>query len=414
VAIVLSAQGVTAVLALGRPRRRRVFLLAGAVGGLAAAGVTLALAALADPRLIVEELTDPVRSGTIAALLGGLLSAPLAYLLVAPIERLAGDIPRARLVELAELSNPLLKMIAAQAPGTWQHSLAMANMAEICANAIGANALLVRVGAYYHDLGKALQPAYYIENLTSGQLSPHAELAPETSADAIFSHVTEGVRLGREHGLPNPIIEFMHMHHGDGLVEYFWSKCLEQGNPRGLGEDDFRYPGIRPQSRETAILAICDAVEAASRSLHKPDGRGIDALVQRIVYGKLHSGQLDESGLTVPELRRLANTLCDTLKHAHHVRLEYPWQREERARSSAGLPVVGELPAVLATGSLAPSRPGNGPATLPPAPPGEAAAAQVEAPAEDSGDRTARLAGLPAGRTPLVVDSAEGPRSPKA
>jgi hypothetical protein len=122
----------------------------------------------------------------------------------------------------------------------------------------------------------------------------------------------------------------MHMHHGDGVLEYFWAKCVEKGNPNQLTVDAFRYPGKRPQNRETAILAICDALEASSRTLRQPDARTIEALVQRIVYGKLHLGQLDESGLTMAELKTLANTLVDQLRHAHHGRIEYPWQREQR------------------------------------------------------------------------------------
>jgi hypothetical protein len=192
------------------------------------------------------------------------------------------------------------------------------------------------------------------------------------SADAIFSHVTEGVRMARANKLPTPIIDFMHMHHGDGLLEYFWGKCLEQGNPKNLHPASFRYPGVKPQSRETAILAICDAVEAASRTLHKPDARAIETVVQRIVYGKLHNGQLDESSLTVADLRRLANTLVDTLKHAHHVRIEYPWQKEERARLAAATsriitagPSASPLPAPAGPTPLASPPAGSGP--LPPA-----------------------------------------------
>jgi putative nucleotidyltransferase with HDIG domain len=335
VAIVLCAQGLGAVLAFPRGKRRRSFLVAGFVGGCAAAGAYVAAAYLYGAPHPELELGDPLRSPLVASFIGGLLAAPLAVLLRALVERIGGEIPRVRLIELADLENPLLKQIAAAAPGTWQHSLAMANMAEIAANAIGANALLARVGAYYHDLGKSLQPQYYIENVGHGQKSPHEELAPELSADAIFSHVTEGVRMARAHGIPPGIIDFMHMHHGDGLLEYFWAKCQEQGNPHGLTEAAFRYPGIKPQSRETAILAICDAVEAASRTLRKGDVRAIEQLVQRIVYGKLHNGQLDESGLTVAELKQLANTLVDMLKHAHHGRIEYPWQREEREREAA-------------------------------------------------------------------------------
>jgi membrane-associated HD superfamily phosphohydrolase len=174
------------------------------------------------------------------------------------------------------------------------------------------------------------------------------------SADAIFAHVTEGVRLARAHGLPSAVIDFMHMHHGDGLLEYFWGKCLEQGNPGHLTQSAFRYPGIKPQTRETAILAICDAVEAASRTLRKPEARAIEQLVQRIVYGKLHLGQLDESGLTVAELKKLANTLVDTLKHAHHVRIEYPWQKEERAAAQLAATVPLASPVRVVTTETSP------------------------------------------------------------
>jgi putative nucleotidyltransferase with HDIG domain len=345
VGLVLATQGLAATLALVRGRKRRDFWMAGLVGAGAAATSYIGVYFLYSQTLPVEELLNPLRSPLVASLLGGLAIGPVAVLLRPLVERATGQISKARLIELADLQNPLLRQIAQQSPGTWQHSLAMANMAEVAANAIGANALLTRCGAYYHDLGKSLQPQYYIENLHQGAGSPHDALPPEVSADAIFSHVTEGVRVGRAHGLPEPIIDFMHMHHGDGLLEYFWSKCQEQGNPKGLTASAFRYPGVPPQSRETAILCICDAVEAASRTLKQPDGKAIEALVQRIVYGKLHLGQLDESGLSVADLKILAATLVGNLKHAHHVRIEYPWQREERARVSDQMTVPGSLEA---------------------------------------------------------------------
>jgi cyclic-di-AMP phosphodiesterase PgpH len=331
VVAVLTAQGVAAVLIVREnERRKRRILLGAAAGGVAAAATYGACYYLAFHALPTGELADPLRSAWLAAACGGLLAGVAAIPAKPLYQYLLGDINKNKLVELGDLSHPLLKQIAAQAPGTWQHSLAMANMAEVAANAIGADGRLVRVGAYYHDLGKALQPEYYVENLTPGETSPHDKLAPEVSCDAIFSHVTEGVRLARKHKLPERIIDFIHMHHGDGLLEYFWARCKSQGNPSGLVEADFRYPGVKPQSRETAILAICDAVEAASRTLKSPDDRAIQNLVQRIVYGKLHLGQLDESGLSVADLRVISNSLMETIKHAHHGRIEYPWQEEER------------------------------------------------------------------------------------
>jgi cyclic-di-AMP phosphodiesterase PgpH len=336
VTAILLIQALTASLFLpDRIRRRwRVAFatgLAAAVSGLLAYGIVHYLTRGSAP---VHELADPSASSWLAAGVGGLFAAFFAVPAVPALQVACGEITDGALITLEDLSHPLLRQIADKAPGTWQHSLAMANMAEIAANAIGANGRLVRVGAYFHDLGKSLQPKYFIENVESGEQSPHDRLPPDVSCDAIFAHVTEGIALARRHGLPDRIIDFMHMHHGDGVLEYFWAKCQEQGNPGHLTSEDFRYPGVPPQSRETAILAICDAVEAASRTLRRPDQKAIDSLVQRIVYGKLHLGQLDESGLSMADLRRVNDSLRETIKHAHHGRIEYPWQREERAREA--------------------------------------------------------------------------------
>ena len=334
---VLGAQSAIPPLVLGDRRHKlRHIALAGLVSGLAAAVLYSALLYLATNAVPFSELSASlVRSSLMATVIGALGAAFLAAVFKPAYQFLLGEITQNKLVELEDLSNPLLKQIASDSPGTWQHSLAMANMAEIAANDIGANGRLVRVGAYYHDLGKSLQPKYFIENLEAGEASPHDRLPPEVSCDAIFAHVTEGIRLARQKGLPERIIDFMHMHHGDGLLEYFWAKCQESGNPNNLTADDFRYPGVPPQSRETAILAICDAVEAASRTLKNPDDQAVSKLVQRIVYGKLHLGQLDESGLSMADLRKISDSLRETIKHAHHGRIEYPWQREERERQAA-------------------------------------------------------------------------------
>lgn len=286
------------------------------------------------------ELHHPLRSPWVATMIGPALATVLAAPLMPLYQLLVGEITHGRLVALEDLSHPLLRQIAEKSPGTWQHSLMMANMAEIAANAVGGNGRLVRVGAYFHDLGKSLQPKYFIENLEPGETSPHDKLPPEVSCDAIFAHVTEGIVTARKAALHERIVDFMHMHHGNGVLEYFWAKCKEQGNPRALSVEDFRYPGVPPQSRETAILAICDAVEAAARTLKKPDAASIDSLVQRIVYGKLHLGQLDESGLSMRDLRRVADSLRETIKHANHGRIEYPWQKAQQDASASPEPLV--------------------------------------------------------------------------
>jgi len=336
VAIMLMVQAGAAGLVIAeRPKKRvRATLTAGLAATLFTAATYPLMLYLTAGRLPLDELKDPVHSAWLASAIGPALATVLTIAVVPLYQLLVGEITQSKLVELEDLSNPLLKQIAQKSPGTWQHSLMMANMAEIAANAIGANGRLVRVGAYYHDLGKSLQPKYFIENLEPGETSPHDKLPPETSCDAIFAHVTEGIVTARRAGLHERIIDFMHMHHGNGVLEYFWGKTKEQGNPKGFSVEHFRYPGVPPHSRETAILSICDAVEAASRTLKKPDVQAIDNLVQRIVYGKLHLGQLDDSGLSMSDLRKIAESLRDTIRHANHGRIEYPWQKAQQDASA--------------------------------------------------------------------------------
>jgi cyclic-di-AMP phosphodiesterase PgpH len=337
VAVMLMVQAGAAGLVIAeRPKKRlRAVLIAGAAATLFTAATYPLMLYLTTGRFPIDELAQPAQSAWLAAAAGPALATVLALFVVPVYQLLVGEITHGKLVELEDLSHPLLKQIANKAPGTWQHSLMMANMAELAANAIGANGRLVRVGAYFHDLGKSLQPKYFIENLEPGETSPHDKLPPDVSCDAIFAHVTEGIVAARRAGLHERIIDFMHMHHGNGVLEYFWGKCREHGNPKELSVEHFRYPGVPPQSRETAILSICDAVEAASRTLKKPDVSAIDNLVQRIVYGKLHLGQLDDSGLSMSDLRRVAESLRDTIKHANHGRIEYPWQKAQQDASAS-------------------------------------------------------------------------------
>jgi len=335
IAILMLVQASTAGLVVAeRPKQRwRSALVAGAVTTLFTAATYVLLTYLTTGT--IPSFADPLRSPWLAAAIGPAIATLLAVPLIPIYQLLVGEITQGKLVDLEDLSNPLLRQIAERSPGTWQHSLMMANMAEIAANTIGASGRLVRVGAYYHDLGKSLQPKYFIENLEPGETSPHDQLPPEVSCDAIFAHVTEGIVTARKAGLHERIIDFMHMHHGNGVLEYFWGKTREQGNPRGLSIEQFRYPGHPPQSRETAILAICDAVEAASRTLKKPEPAAIESLVQRIVYGKLHLGQLDESGLSMSDLRRVSDSLRETIRHANHGRIEYPWQKAQQDASAS-------------------------------------------------------------------------------
>ncbi|HEX7702886.1 MAG TPA: HDIG domain-containing protein, partial [Kofleriaceae bacterium] len=345
VAILLLAQiAVAALVVAERPKHRAGSVMrAGVAATLVMALAYPALQFLTTGKLPLAELSDPVRSAWVAATLAPVIATVLALLLVPFYQLLVDEITQSKLTVLEDRSQPLLKQIAEKSPGTWQASLMIANLGDNAANAIGANGRLVRVGAYYHDLGKSLQPKYFIENLEPGETSPHDKLPPDASCDAIFAHVTEGILAARKAGLHERIVDFMATHHG-GTLEYFWDKCREHGNPKGLTVDYFRYPGLLPQSRETAILAICDAVEAASRTIKRSDPTAIDSLVQRIVYGKLHSGQLDEAGLSMAELRKITASLCETIRQGIHGRTDNVLAKAEQSASATSLPISTTAP----------------------------------------------------------------------
>ncbi len=320
-------------------RKRNVFLiLSGLLSGVVGACVYIATKEIFDGFDVQRELDSPWRSGPIAALASGLLSGVGAFVLQPAASRVIGAVSRAQLILLTDLEQPLLKKMAAQAPGSWEHSRAMANLAEASAAAIGADALLTRVGAYYHDLGKTCQAKYFIENLTRGERSPHEDLEPDVSADAIMAHVVEGTRILREGRVPEAVVEFSYTHHGTSIIEYFWHKCLAQGNPKGLTEESFRYPGVRPRTRETAILMLIDSIEAGARTVDPPTREKFLEMVQRVIFVKLHQGQLDESGLSVSDIRTLSTHITDALVNAYHKRIRYPWQ-DAHDRGEAPLPV---------------------------------------------------------------------------
>ncbi len=269
-----------------------------------------------------------LESVPVSLLLLGPSSALVAVFLREPAMAVLGGVTRRRLQRLTDLEQPVLQKIAQEAPGTWEHSRAMANLAEAASLAVGADPLLTRVGAYYHDLGKTIQPKYFVENLDLGEPSPHDGLDPDVSADAIMAHVVQGTHMLRDAGIPEPVIEFAYTHHGTSVIEYFWHKCNEQGNPKNLPESNFRYPGMKPRSKETAILMLVDALEAGARTVDPPTRQGFNQLVQRITYTKLRQGQLDDSGLVMSDLRILMERLTETLAKVHHKRIPYPWQKQ--------------------------------------------------------------------------------------
>jgi hypothetical protein len=225
------------------------------------------------------------------------------------------------LLELSDLNRPLLRRLMLESPGTYHHSLIVGNLAEMAAEAVGANSLLARVGAYYHDIGKITKPEYYTENEGSGR-SRHAGLAPSMSALVIKSHVAEGLEIARREKLPRAVRAAIAQHHGSSVVAFFYAKALEQ-DPI-TPEAAYRYPGPKPQSRETAIVMLADAVEGASRSLTEPTPARLRGLVNKIVNMRLGEGELDESGLNLSDVARIREAFVTVLTARFHTRVAYP------------------------------------------------------------------------------------------
>jgi hypothetical protein len=333
---VLLVRGIAASLFFFKRKHPRQMLFSGALSGIAGVVAYVCLTEIFEGRLaVLEDLSRGTGSNLIACAGGGIGAGLLAVLFREVAERVMGHVSRDQLLDLTDLEQPLLRKMAAEAPGSWEHARAMANLAEAAAAAIGADALLTRVGAYYHDLGKTVQARYFVENLPPGERSPHEELEPDVSADAIMAHVVMGTKILRNGGIPEPVVEFAYTHHGTQVVEYFWHKCKEQGNPKGLTQEHFRYAGMKPQTKETAILMLVDSIEAASRTIWPPEHKKFEEMIQRVIFTKLSSGQLDESGLTLEDLRVITSRMASTLVNMYHGRIKYPWQREAEQRMSA-------------------------------------------------------------------------------
>ncbi|MCA9596042.1 MAG: HDIG domain-containing protein [Myxococcales bacterium] len=326
---VMLARGMAATLLYFDRKHSRQMLTSGLFAGLSSAALYVAIVITFEGHFDVwADFMRLESSQLLACLGGGLVGGVLAAMVRSPAARLLGNVPRERLLDLSDLEQPLLVRLSHEAPGTYEHSRAMANLAEQAASAIGADALLTRVGAYYHDLGKTAQAKYFVENLSPDERSPHDDLDPEVSADAIMAHVVMGTKILREGGIPEPVVEFAYTHHGTQLVEYFWNKCLQQGNPKELDESHFRYPGMKPQTKETAILMLVDSIEAASRTIDPPERQAFEHMIERVVFTKLKSGQVDESGLEMTDLRIIINRMADTLVNMHHHRIKYQWQAQ--------------------------------------------------------------------------------------
>lgn len=316
----LMISGIMGALMIKEAERLSAFFWSGLAASLAAAAVII-LFRFSDPA------TDLVGKATLisAAFGSGLLAASLCFGILLLLGQIVGISTNLQLIELARPDHPMLQLLLRNAPGSYQHSLQVANLAEQAARSIGANAQLTRVGALHHDVGKALQPQYFIENQVPGQ-NIHDQLDPVTSASIIIQHVTDGLTLARKHRLPPRVQAFISEHHGTMQTTYQYRKALKlvNGDEEQLDIRDFTYPGPSPQSRETGILMLADSVEAKARAEKPENSDQIDDLVRSIIQDRLNGHQLDDTPLTLRDLTVIRQSFVGTLKGMYHPRIQYP------------------------------------------------------------------------------------------
>lgn len=336
------AGSVTAIFALERFQFRHRLAIArvGLIVGTINVVLALILAALsgADDRGAMQVGFD-----VLCAFVGGLLVAAVASFAVPILESLLGITTDIKLLELSNTNLPLLRRLAFDAPGTFQHSLMVANLAKEGCEAVGADSVLAYCAGLYHDVGKVMRPDYFIENQRSGR-NPHDKLQPSLSALILINHVKEGLELAREHGLPRVVQDAIGQHHGTRLIKYFYHRAIEQRESvtGEVTDSKYRYPGPRPQNKVMGILMLADGVEAASRTLVEPTPAKIRSLVQTITDDCLQEGQLDDTDLTLSDLRRVVESFQRVLGNIYHQRIDYPGfdfnaepKREKRALNGA-------------------------------------------------------------------------------
>jgi len=325
------------IFALGAARRITSFFWAAALIAFAEVMVIIAFR-IAQPN--ADYLSIAALIGI--ALVNGIAASSLAVLLQYIIAQILGLTTALQLMEISRPDHPLLQFILRNAPGTYQHSLQVANLAEQAAENIGADTLLTRVGAIYHDAGKAINPFFFIENQLPGNTNPHDNLSPISSSHMIIRHVPDGLELARKYRLPRRIQDFIEEHHGTMLTRYQYAKAVEaaKGDESLVDESQFRYPGPRPKSRETAILMLADGSEARVRAERPPDENALRKVIKSVIEHRLSSGQLDETDLTLRDLDQLIDSFTTTLRGIYHPRIEYPDTKKELP------PKIEEVPTV--------------------------------------------------------------------
>lgn len=315
--LLMTSIGGTAAIFLLRRNAQRVFVL---VTGLIVGVINFVV------MICVGTLTSSNMSGVVSeagyAIAGSFISAVLCVGLQPMLEAAFNLVTPAKLIELSNPNQPLMRRLMIETPGTYHHSMIVANLSEAAAEAVGANALLVRVGAYYHDIGKLVRPLYFKEN-QHGE-NPHDKTDPRVSTAILIEHIRDGVELARKHHLPEAIVDMIRQHHGDTPVMYFYAKTVKQMGEENVDIRDFRYDGPKPQTSEAAILMLSDTVEAAVRSIQEPTREKISAMIRKLVRGKMEDGQLDECTLTFRDIDKICTAYEAVLQGVFHERIEYP------------------------------------------------------------------------------------------
>ena len=298
-------------------------------------GVIIVLAIYLLERCLIDVNNVLIFKNSVFIILNGIVSAMIALGTLPLFESLFKIITPYGLAELADHNQPLLKRLQFEAPGTYHHSLMVSNLSEAAAEAIGANPILARVGAFYHDIGKLKRPLFFVENQSYfGIENPHTKLNPRLSKMVITAHPKDGVELAKEYGLPAVINNFILQHHGEGLAKYFYNQAVQEEGAENVKEEQFRYTGPKPNMKETAILMIADAVESAVRSLKNPSSEEIEKIIDKIIVERLNDGQLADSPLTLHDIKVIAATFSRILRGMQHNRIKYQENIEEELRKN--------------------------------------------------------------------------------
>jgi len=309
------------IFALSRAQRLTSFFWAGAAISISAAAVAVAYR-------IIQPTADWIGVATLslAAVINGIASASIALILHYYLAQFVGQTTALQLIELSRPDHPLQQLLLRNAPGTYQHSLQLANLVEQAADTIGANSMLARVGALYHDIGKIVNPFFFIENQPPGNVNPHNDLDAETSAATIIRHVADGLELARKYHLPRQLLDFIEQHHGTTITRYQYSRALELAgmDKEAVDSNKFRYPGPRPTTCEIALLMLADTCEARMRAERPKDEDELLELIKSVVKDKQDGGELDDTPITMQDLEKVINSFTSTLRGVYHPRIQYP------------------------------------------------------------------------------------------